>query len=142
MVPLAMAATRLEGSPAWGVSSTVHDLLRFAAELRRPRLVSAETHRQMITPHLADLAGLVPGYGKQDPCPWGLGPELRGHKAPHWTGAHNSPATFGHFGRAGTMLWLDPVADVALVALTDREFGPWAIEAWPRLADAVLAAAG
>ena len=36
----------------------------------------------------------------------------------------NSPATFGHFGGAGTFLWVDPVADLALVVLTDREFGP------------------
>jgi hypothetical protein len=26
--------------------------------------------------------------------------------------------------------------------LTDREFGPWAVEAWPRLSDAVLDEAG
>ena len=35
-------------------------------------------------------------------------------------------------------MWVDPVADVALVVLTDREFGPWALEAWPPFSDAVL----
>ena len=50
-------------------------------------------------------------------------------------------ATFGHFGRSGTFLWVDPVAGIALGALTDRAFGDWAIDAWPRLADAVLAEA-
>jgi hypothetical protein len=38
------------------------------------------------------------------------------------------------------MLWIDPVAGVGLVALTDRAFGDWAREGWPALADAVLAA--
>ncbi|NUV36075.1 serine hydrolase, partial [Streptomyces sp. KAI-27] len=32
----------------------------------------------------------------------------------------------------------DPDARAAAVALTDRDFGPWAIEAWPQFTDAVL----
>ena len=36
-------------------------------------------------------------------------------------------------------MWVDPVAQVACGALTDRAFGPWAKAAWPVLADAVLA---
>jgi hypothetical protein len=30
------------------------------------------------------------------------------------------------------------VAGIALAVLTDREFGPWAADAWPVLSDAVL----
>ncbi|MBC7273492.1 MAG: serine hydrolase, partial [Streptomyces sp.] len=37
--------------------------------------------------------------------------------------------------------WIDPDAGVACVALTDRAFGDWAIEAWPGFTDAVLAEA-
>jgi CubicO group peptidase (beta-lactamase class C family) len=73
-----------------------------------------------------------------DPNDWGLGFELKDAKAPHWTGTHNSPRAFGHFGGSGAFLWIDPDADVALGCLTGREFGPWALEAWPRLSDAVL----
>ena len=51
-----------------------------------------------------------------------------------------SPRTVGHFGRAGTFLWVDPDAEAACVVLTDRDFGPWAIEAWPPFTDRVLAA--
>ena len=40
-------------------------------------------------------------------------------KSPHWTGTRNSPRTFGHFGRSGTFLWVDPEAGVALGCLTD-----------------------
>ncbi|NUS57736.1 MAG: serine hydrolase, partial [Streptomycetaceae bacterium] len=59
--------------------------------------------------------------------------------SPHWTGGTNSPATFGHFGQAGTFLWVDPEARAATVALADLDFGPWAIEAWPPFNDAVVA---
>ena len=36
------------------------------------------------------------------------------------------------------MFWVDPVARLGLVALSDRPFGDWAIQAWPALAGAVL----
>ncbi|MDE3026642.1 MAG: serine hydrolase, partial [Acidobacteriota bacterium] len=54
------------------------------------------------------------------------------------TGARTSPRTFGHFGAAGTFLWVDPDAGLALGVLTDREFGDWAKEAWPALSDSVV----
>ena len=68
--------------------------------------------------------------------------EIHGAKHPHWMGATNSPAAFGHFGGAGTMLWIDPVARVSVIALTDRSFDEWATDAlrlWPELSDAVVA---
>lgn len=81
---------------------------------------------------------MLPGFGRKSPNDWGLGFELRGHKAPHWTGARSSPETFGHFGQSGTFLWVDPVAGCASVALTDLDFGEWAKEAWPAFTDAIL----
>ncbi|GAB3883240.1 hypothetical protein GCM10029964_042260 [Kibdelosporangium lantanae] len=85
------------------------------------------------------LAGVLPGFGHQRPNDWGLGFSVRDHKSPHWTGTGNSPETFGHFGQAGTFLWVDPAVGIACVALTDRVFGPWAAEVWPVFSDAVLA---
>jgi CubicO group peptidase (beta-lactamase class C family) len=82
----------------------------------------------------------VPGFGRQEPNDWGLGFELRDAKSPHWTGSRNSPRTFGHFGRSGTFLWVDPEAGLALGCLTDHDFGDWAKTAWPALSDAVLEA--
>lgn len=136
--PLGMAATTISGSPAWAASSSAADLCAFARELLIPTLVSDKTLATATTVAFPGLRGVVPGFGRQDPNDWGLGFELRGHKTPHWTGTRNSPATFGHFGRTGTFLWVDPEAGLALVALTDRDFGPWAAEAWPALSDAVL----
>jgi CubicO group peptidase (beta-lactamase class C family) len=143
--PLAMTASSLRGSPAHGVHSTVADLLRFVRELRSPRLISAASSVEFRAVQFPELAGLVPGVGRFDPNPWGLGTEVRGAKQPHWTGTHNSPSTFGHFGGAGTLLWVDMGAKVACIALTDRPFDDWSAEAltlWPALADAVLAEAG
>jgi CubicO group peptidase (beta-lactamase class C family) len=142
LAPLGMANTELRGSPAHGVWSTLDDMVRLVAELRAPSLVTAATASDAASEQFPRLTGVVPGLGRFAPCPWGLGAEIRGHKQPHWTGTRNSPATFGHFGGAGTLLWVDPVADVACIALTDRPFDDWAAEAlrlWPQLADAVLA---
>jgi CubicO group peptidase (beta-lactamase class C family) len=137
--PLGLAATTLDGSPAADATSTVDDLLTFVGGL--PKVLSATTLDEMTPPQFPDLAGVLPGLGVQRPTPWGLGPEIRDGKSPHWTGARNSPRTWGHFGRAGTFLWCDPDAGVTLVALTDRTFGAWAAAAWPALSDAVLDAA-
>jgi CubicO group peptidase (beta-lactamase class C family) len=139
--PLQMSATTLHGSPAHRLSSTAADLSRFAAELRQPQLISVATATAAETPQFAELSGVIPGVGRFNPCPWGLGFEVRGSKQPHWTGTTNSPQTFGHFGGAGTFLWVDPAAGVACLALTDRSFDEWAEEAlraWPEFSDAVL----
>ncbi|MFE7134166.1 serine hydrolase domain-containing protein [Streptomyces sp. NPDC057638] len=137
--PLGMAATELRGSAAKDGISTVADLTRFAAELQAPRLLHPATVAEATSVVHPGLDGLLPGYGRQRPNDWGLGFELRDGKAPHWTGASSGPRTFGHFGQSGTFLWVDPDAGAACVALTDRAFGPWAIEAWPPFTDAVLA---
>jgi CubicO group peptidase (beta-lactamase class C family) len=138
--PLGMAASRLDGSPAADAVSTADDLARFAAELQAPTLVHAETLALAVTVAFPGVDGILPGYGRQKPNDWGLGFEIRDGKDPHWTGARSSPRTFGHFGQAGTFLWVDPDAGAACVVLTDRDFGPWAVEAWPRFTDGVLAA--
>jgi CubicO group peptidase (beta-lactamase class C family) len=135
--PLGMRA-ELRGSPAADLYGDLDDLLRFGAELQHPTLIAQETLDEATSVQFPGLVGVVPDVGRFDPNDWGLGFELKDGKAPHWTGSRNSPRTFGHFGGTGTFLWVDPVAGLALGCLTDREFGPWALEAWPRLSDAVL----
>jgi CubicO group peptidase (beta-lactamase class C family) len=135
--PLQMRA-ELRGSPASELHGTLDDLLLLARELQRPSLVAAETLAEATSVQFAGLNGVLPDFGRMTPNDWGLGFELRDGKSPHWTGARNSPQTFGHFGGSGTFLWVDPEADVALGVLTDLDFGEWAKDAWPRLSDAVL----
>ena len=138
LAPLSMTATKFEGSPAGGASSTVADLARFGAELQRPTLIHQSTMTAASHVAFPGLVGVLPGFGRQEPNDWGLGFEIRDGKSPHWTGSSSSPATFGHFGQSGTFLWVDPAVGAACVALTDRDFGSWAAEAWPVFADAVL----
>ncbi|WP_322752448.1 serine hydrolase domain-containing protein [Frankia sp. Cas3] len=140
--PLGMMASELAGSPAYAVSSTLADLLRFAGELLAPRLLAAQTFTAATSVAFPGAAGVLPGFGVQNPNDWGLGFEIRGRKHPHWTGNANSPETFGHFGRSGTFLWVDPALDGACVGLTDREFGSWAADVWPKLSDDVVAVIG
>jgi len=139
--PLGMAGTQLMGRPSAGLHGPLEDLARFGRELLRPSLISPGLLAVATSVAFPGLAGVLPGLGRFDPLDWGLGFELRNGKDPHWTGTRNSPATFGHFGASGTFLWVDPAADLALACLTERPFGPWALEAWPALSDAVLQAA-
>ena len=140
--PLGMETTGLEGSAGHGASASIADLVPFARELVAPRLLATETLAEAVTEQFPGLDGIVPGYGMQKPCPWGLGYELRGDKDPHWTGSRNSAGTFGHFGQSGTLLWVDPALSAALVVLTDRDFGDWAKPLWPELSDGVVEALG
>jgi len=138
--PLGMDGTVLRGRPSQGLHGPMRDLTSLAGELLRPTLVSAATFATATHVVYEGLPGVLPGVGRFDILDWGLAFELRDGKVPHWTGSRNSPGTFGHFGGAGTFLWVDPVLDVALACLTDRAFGPWALDVWPSLSDTVIKA--
>lgn len=136
--PLDLSETTLYGSPAQGMRSSVRDVGRLAAELMRPTLVSAETLNMARAPVFPELAGVLPGIGRFDPNPFGLAVEVKDGKNPHWSGSLTSAEAFGHFGGAGTFLWVDPEIDVAALALTDRGFDVWAMRAWPEFSDLVV----
>ncbi|HET9770572.1 MAG TPA: serine hydrolase domain-containing protein [Acidimicrobiia bacterium] len=138
--PLRMARTRAAGNPAWGAVGTAADLLALGRELLEPRVLSPAMLARATSVAFPGLEGVVPGFGRQQPNDWGLGFEIRDGKSPHWTGAGNSPRTFGHFGRSGTFLWVDPDAGLACACVTDRDFDTWAKDAWPAVSDAVLTA--
>jgi len=143
--PLGMGTADIYGSAGHGGRASISDLRAFAAELLDPTLLSEATLRDAMTNQFGDLRGVVPGYGMQKPCPWGLGFEVKGEKAPHWTGENMPAETVGHFGMAGTYLWVvpgwvdDPRAGTAMVALTDREFGEWAKPLWQKTNSGVFA---
>jgi CubicO group peptidase (beta-lactamase class C family) len=125
------------GDPASGMHASLADVLVLGNELLRPRLVADETRDEMTSVHFPGLSGVLPDYGRFDPLDWGLGVQL--NTMPRtWMGARTSTRTFGHFGGSGTFLWIDPEAAVVCAALTTREFGEWAKEAWTRLSDVVL----
>jgi len=140
--PLGMDGTVLLDRPSQGLHGPLRDLVRLARECLRPSLVAADLFEVATHVVFEALPGVLPGVGRFEVLDWGLAFELRDGKSPHWTGTRNSPATFGHFGGAGTFLWVDPTLDRALVCLTDRDFGPWALAAWPPFSDAVIEALG
>lgn len=137
--PLGMTRTVVQGHAGHGGQASAADIAVIARELLEPTLLARETRDMATTVAFPGLDGVLPGYGVQRPNDWGLGPEIRAGKDPHWTGTANSPATVGHFGQSGTFCWADPVAGIALVVLTDRQFGAWAKPLWPQVSDAVLA---
>jgi CubicO group peptidase (beta-lactamase class C family) len=137
--PLGMGSSELAGSPAKDLRSCGSDLGRFSAELLAPTLLSPATMGAYRSVKFDSLAGVLPGWGRQDPCPWGLGPEIRGTKSPHWSGGTAPAATYGHFGASGSFLWVDPDHAIACVVLTDRAFGDWALTEWPGFSDRVRA---
>ncbi|MDN5822455.1 MAG: beta-lactamase family protein [Brachybacterium sp.] len=140
--PLGMHGLQWSGSASVGAHGALTDLALFAAELLRPTLLEQRWSAEMTRVQFPELVGIMPGFGKQAPNPFGLGIEVRGAKSPHWTGADNSPATVGHFGMRGTAFWVDPEAELALVIGTSHDFCDVHREVMPRLADAVLAEHG
>lgn len=139
--PLGMAGTTLKTRPSEGLHGPLTDLAAFAGELLRPTLLSAATADAARTVAFPGLPGVVPGVGNFETCDWGLGLEIHDGKSPHWMGDRLSPRAVGHFGGGGTFVWMDPAIDRALVVLTDRVFGRWALDAWPPFSDAIVDAA-
>jgi CubicO group peptidase (beta-lactamase class C family) len=125
------------GDPGSGMHASLEDVLALGRELLHPRLLAPETRDEMTSVQFPGLAGVLPDHGRFDPLDWGLGVQLN-TPTPSWMGSRVSRRAYGHFGGSGTFLWVDPDADIACAALTDREFGEWAKEAWPGLSDAVV----
>ncbi len=137
--PLGMTTTVLGGRPSAGVSGSTDDMAALALAWLRADALATATRDRMIRPYLPSLVGIVPGFGRFAPCPWGMGPEVRGDKH-HWMG--DWPATsFGHFGMSGTLMLLNVEEGIGVVATTTEDFGPWAVQRWPSWTSAVRAMA-
>jgi CubicO group peptidase (beta-lactamase class C family) len=138
--PLGLVSTGIApgGSAASGARGPVSDLLTMAGELLVPRALDRDLLDGATVVAFPGLAGVVPGIGRYSECDWGLGFEIKSGKRPHWTATTGSPRTFGHFGRSGAFVWVDPDAEVACVSAGGAAFGPWAVEQWPRFSDEVL----
>lgn len=79
-----------------------------------------------------------------NPSPWGLGPDLRGEKKPHWAPPPPivSPDSFGHSGASGCIAWADPSSGIAWAILGTRTADSgWLLRHGPAIAEALLRAA-
>jgi CubicO group peptidase (beta-lactamase class C family) len=133
--PLGMNATKLNGRPSSGVEGSTRDMRSLAEAWLRPDGITKETRNRFITPYVPNLDGIVPGFGRFSPCPWGLGPEVRGQKE-HWMGDW-PPESFGHFGQSGALMLLNVEEGIGVVATSTVDFGPWAVQLWPGWTSAV-----
>ncbi|HEY5111410.1 MAG TPA: serine hydrolase [Acidimicrobiales bacterium] len=136
---LGMTTTSLDGRPSSGVIGSTNDLVTLAEAWLRPDGISKTTRDRIIKPYMPALDGIVPGFGRFSPCPWGLGPEVRGEKE-HWMGDW-PPASFGHFGQSGALMLLNADEGIGVVATSSEPFGPWAVRLWPGWTSAMRALA-
>ncbi len=131
------------GSPgtrgaAFGLLGTLADMVALVRALWAPGVVSQESLEMIRRPFLPDLPGVLPGYGRMEHNTWGLGAEVKGSKAPHWTAPSSSPATFGHFGQSGTFIWLDPELHRFAAYIGASAFGAWSRDRWPNINEEVI----
>lgn len=129
-----------------GLFGTPDDAVRFAATFLRQGdgFILPQLAQEMISDQVHGLKGEVQSARVAWPvAAWGLGWELKGGKANHWTGNLTSPQTFCHFGAAGTLLWADPVLDLALAVFANRatfHLWPFVPPRWATLSDALVEA--
>ncbi|GAB4194178.1 MAG: hypothetical protein OHK0022_09900 [Roseiflexaceae bacterium] len=118
---------------ALGALAIVRAYAGHPADLLRPA-----TRAEAIADHTGGLAGGFAPPLMWDPCPWGLGPEVRGTKDPHWVTTRSSPASFGHSGASGCLAWCDPAADLAFAILGARPADSgWLLRRGPAITEAI-----
>ncbi len=123
---------------ATGLIASVEDLVFLVEAMVAPMVLSYSALELLAKPFLPGIPGVLPGFGLMKDNQWSLGAEVRDSKTPHWSGTLNSPSTFGHFGRSGSLVWIDPENKRFLVFVSGKNFGKWAMELWPRLSNWVI----
>lgn len=120
--PFNSAFYRGLGLPWAGMVTTAEGALAIVrAFAGRPAdFLSARLRAEARRGNTGDLAGGFVAPLIWPRCPWGLGPEVRGDKAPHWVPAAAGAESFGHSGQSGALAWHAPAHDVAWAILGAR----------------------
>lgn len=125
-------ATPLEpfNSPFWrslalpwaGLVTTAAGALTLVRAFRGhpPGFLSPPLRTVAVLDQTGDLPGGFIEPLRWNPCPWGLGPEVRGMKEPHWIPAGVGTDSFGHTGASGCLAWAAPGVGVAWAILGAR----------------------
>ncbi|HSB55952.1 MAG TPA: serine hydrolase domain-containing protein, partial [Gemmatimonadales bacterium] len=114
------------GIPWGGLYATPEDLAVFAQTFLQGgvyegrRILGATAVREMTRNQLSESIRDTSGVARWRTASWGIGWDVKGNKAPHHSGALTSPATFGHTGSSGSMLWADPALDLVCVMIGTR----------------------
>ena len=127
----------------WGALYTTPDDLAMFGQLFLDggrsdgrQVLSPATAREMARNQLIGVPGVDTSLGGAAPeASRGLGWDVKGQKTGHWIGDLASPATFGHTGSAGAMLWIDPTTELICVLIGTRTLeSGWARAVPPRQA--------
>jgi CubicO group peptidase (beta-lactamase class C family) len=127
-----------------GYFGTAQDVLRFATSFLpgRENPLTPVSVKAMTTDQVDGALGGVESMGAiWDPGFWGIGWEVKDTKRKHWTGTKSSPATFCHWGQAGTLTWVDPERELGVSVFgnrTVRTLWPFRPARWSDLNDALV----
>lgn len=135
VAPLELQDTYIPGSVAHSGRGSVRDLVRLGQELLTPQLVSFSLAEHARTVQFSGLRGVTPGFGSYADNQWGLGMEIRADKQHTWFPLLSEGATFGHFGRSGSFLWVAPESGFGAAFLGAEPTGQWHKDHWSRLND-------
>ncbi|EEH64437.1 beta-lactamase [Gleimia coleocanis DSM 15436] len=127
--------TYVEGSCAHAGMGSVRDLVTFGRELLNPRLISSALAVEARTVQWPGIRGVTPGFGSYPDNTWGLGMEIRRDKERTWFPSLSEGATFGHFGQAGSFLWVAPESRFGAAFLGAEPAGDWHKANWRPLND-------
>lgn len=94
-----------------GLFSTVSDIEKFAGEMQTATPL-------LFDPDILRYARQHFSAGMEEPR--GLGWILKGAQTNSSCGRFFSPFSYGHLGFTGTSIWFDPVAELAVIFLTNR----------------------
>ncbi|HEX2987422.1 MAG TPA: serine hydrolase domain-containing protein [Chloroflexota bacterium] len=110
------------GMPWAGLVTTVAGALTLVRAFQGvpAGFLRAETVAEATRNQNDDLSGgyVQPLFWKR--CPWGLGPEIRGEKSPHWAPPEAGPTSFGHAGASGCLAWADPATGLSWAIMGSR----------------------
>lgn len=126
--------------PWAGLLTHAAGALALVRAFRDPQFLYPETRTAATADQTGGLSGgfVEPLFWR--PCPWGLGPDLRGAKSPHWAPAEAGPNSFGHSGMSGCLAWYAPASDTAFVILGARAADSgWLLRRAPAIGAAILA---
>lgn len=131
--------------PWSGLVTTVDGALALlrAFQGKPATFLRAETVAEATRKQTGELGCKIPGMRPWPHCHWGLGPDLRDSKDPHWAPAEASPESFGHAGQSGCLVWADPAARVAWAYLGARTADSgWLLKRAPAIGSAIISTAG
>jgi beta-lactamase class C len=101
--------------------------------------LSPELRDEAVRSHTGDLSGGFVAPLIWSPSPWGLGPEVRGRKAPHWVPSEGGSDSFGHSGASGALAWAAPTHSIAWAILGARTAdNGWLLRRAPAIGAAIL----